>query len=156
VLSGDFFQLPPVADRDKKGVPIPATLAFEATSWPKCVGSPVMLKKVFRQKDQAFVDMLNSMRYGNLDPGIISKFRKLQRQVKYDDGIEPTELFPTKSEVRHCNAVRLRKLEGKSHPFRAIDIPGRDDKGVPFPKRKVDSSLNRLVASQLVTLKVVI
>ena len=39
-----------------------------------------------------FVDMLNAMRFGNLDAATALSFRKLSREVKYDDGIEPTEL----------------------------------------------------------------
>lgn len=52
VLSGDFCQLPPVPDRDARGAPIPATFAFDAECWDECVGKPICLKKVFRQKDQ--------------------------------------------------------------------------------------------------------
>ena len=40
----------------------------------------------------AFVDMLNAMRYGQMDAAATRAFRALEREVKYDDGIEPTEL----------------------------------------------------------------
>lgn len=40
----------------------------------------------------AFVDMLNSMRFGQMDSKTIEAFTKLSRKVKYDDLIEPTEL----------------------------------------------------------------
>lgn len=53
VLCGDFCQLPPVSDKDEKGREIPATFAFEAQSWDSCIGAPMMLTKVFRQKDQS-------------------------------------------------------------------------------------------------------
>lgn len=36
--------------------------------------------------------MLNAMRFGRLDPKTTNAFRNLSRQVRYDDGIEPTEL----------------------------------------------------------------
>lgn len=51
ILSGDFCQLPPVPDKDK-GAPVPSTFAFNAETWDACIGRPVCLKKVFRQKDQ--------------------------------------------------------------------------------------------------------
>ncbi len=111
MLSGDFCQLPPVPDREK-GVEIPATFAFDAKSWDACVGRPVVLKKVFRQKDQrnfihilllsgtwlisfslGFVNMLNAMRFGQLNPEIIQAFRGLSRKVEYTDGLEPTDLY---------------------------------------------------------------
>lgn len=40
-----------------------------------------------------FVDMLNAMRYGNLTPEASARFYALSREVTYDDGIEPTELY---------------------------------------------------------------
>ena len=39
-----------------------------------------------------FVDMLNAMRFGKMDAQATVSFRQLSRPVKYDDGIEPTEL----------------------------------------------------------------
>jgi hypothetical protein len=51
IFSGDFFQLPPVADSEW-GVKVPTTLAFDSKSWYHTVRKPVVLKKVFRQKDQ--------------------------------------------------------------------------------------------------------
>jgi ATP-dependent DNA helicase PIF1 len=52
VLSGDFCQLPPVPGRDEKGNQIAAKFAFDAESWNACVGPPITLTRVFRQKDQ--------------------------------------------------------------------------------------------------------
>ncbi len=39
-----------------------------------------------------FVSMLNKMRLGNMDEETALFFHQLSRPVKYDDGIEPTEL----------------------------------------------------------------
>ena len=39
-----------------------------------------------------FVDMLNAMRFGNMDEETTRAFRLLSRPVTYDDGILPTEL----------------------------------------------------------------
>jgi len=55
VLSGDFCQLPPVPGRDATGKQIVPKFAFDAKSWDTCVGPPVTLTRVFRQKDQGFV-----------------------------------------------------------------------------------------------------
>lgn len=45
IITGDFFQLPPVT---KGGMP---KFAFEAKAWKECIRATVNLKKVFRQKD---------------------------------------------------------------------------------------------------------
>ncbi|KAJ7102320.1 P-loop containing nucleoside triphosphate hydrolase protein [Mycena belliarum] len=53
VLSGDFFQLPPVPNR-QDNVIIPPTFAFDSKTWNACIGNPITLTRVFRQKDQGF------------------------------------------------------------------------------------------------------
>jgi hypothetical protein len=40
----------------------------------------------------AFVDMLNEMRFGKLSQASIARFKKLSRPLKFDDGIDATEL----------------------------------------------------------------
>lgn len=39
-----------------------------------------------------FVDMLSSMRIGQLSPQLITKFRQLSRPLVYEDGIEASVL----------------------------------------------------------------
>ena len=39
--------------------------------------------------------MLNEMRFGNLTPKSIAKFRSLSRIIRYDDGVGATELCVT-------------------------------------------------------------
>ena len=74
------------------GTQVPSIFAFEAKMWDKCVGPPIMLSKVFRQKDQTFVDMLNEMRYGRLSEQTVAAFKKLSRPIHYEDNIGPTQL----------------------------------------------------------------
>lgn len=46
----------------------------------------VVLNKVFRQRDQSFVDILNQMRCANLSQQSIAALNKLDRAVKYEAG----------------------------------------------------------------------
>lgn len=154
VLSGDFCQLPPVPGRDAKGAPLPATFAFEANSWSKCIERPIVLQHVFRQKEKAFVDMLNAMRLGQLSEDAAVKFRALSRPVIYEDGIEPTDLFPTRREVDNANASRLNRLPGPCHTYPATDMGGIDLAGMPLPTSKVEAFLDRLIAPRTIALKV--
>lgn len=39
-----------------------------------------------------FVDMLNDLRFGNLNKEAIATFKALHRPLVYNDGIQPTEL----------------------------------------------------------------
>lgn len=50
VLSGDFFQLPPVELGSKN-----VGFAFQAQSWNRCISSVTTLSRVFRQKEQCTV-----------------------------------------------------------------------------------------------------
>lgn len=40
-----------------------------------------------------FIDMLNEMRFGRLTKKSIDKFRSLNREIEYEDGLAPTELL---------------------------------------------------------------
>lgn len=106
-MTGDFFQLPPV---NKGGEP---NFVFEAETWKDAIHKSINLSKVFRQRDesesrillyrpgdselmshlsQAFVKMLNEMRFGTLTAQSIARFESLRTPRRYDDGIEPTSL----------------------------------------------------------------
>lgn len=115
VATGDFFQLPPVPDQGKI-----AKFAFEAEKW-KELDATIQLTTVFRQKDEAFVEMLNQMRTGSLTAKTIENFRLLQRPLQHNDGIIPTELFPTRNEVDNANSMRMRHLPGEVKIFDAED-----------------------------------
>lgn len=115
VVTGDFFQLPPVC-KDSRG----PKFAFEAEKW-KCLDATIQLRTVFRQKDEDFVSMLNEMRTGKMSAKTIESFRKLQRPIPYNDGLNPTELFPLRAEVDAANAIQLRRLPGEAKVFLAED-----------------------------------
>ncbi|WVF67909.1 hypothetical protein IAT40_002671 [Kwoniella sp. CBS 6097] len=116
VVTGDFFQLPPVT---KSGA-VPR-FCFEAAMWDETINMSVNLTKVFRQKDQRFVDMLNEMRFGKLTPKSIEAFRSLSRPIDYNDNIEPTELFPRREDVDKSNSTRLRQLNTDGYSYAAVD-----------------------------------
>ena len=90
VVSGDFFQLPPVS---RPGEP-DYKFAFEATCWPKLFPRENMsgLTRVFRQKEDDFVKLLEGMRKGIVRPQDTALLAKCNRQIKYDDAIEPVGL----------------------------------------------------------------
>lgn len=117
VLTGDFFQLPPVPDREKRDV----KFAFEAATWNTSIDHTIGLTEVFRQKDPEFAEMLNEMRLGRISDKTVQTFKSLTRPLQSDDGLEVTELFPTRNEVDNSNEKRLRALKGKPHRYEAAD-----------------------------------
>ena len=107
VITGDFFQLPPVPDYDNKSRGV--KFAFEAGTWSTAIHHTIGLTQVFRQKDPGisptlahdkymtdlkidFANMLNEMRLGKITNDTIAAFRKLSRKIDYDDNLEATEL----------------------------------------------------------------
>lgn len=120
----------------------------------------------------AFVDMLNSMHVGDLNPATVQMFKSLSKEIIYNDGLVPTELyapvkfpacasnpscsnrFPTRNEVDTANANRLERIKEIPRPYNASDFPGEDDKGNCISFEKMEKLLDNLVAPKTVILKV--
>lgn len=88
VITGDFFQLPPVPDSGKI-----AKFSFDAATWNTSIEHTIGLTQVFRQKDPVFANMLNEMRLGRLTSQSIEVFRSLDRPLSSDNQIAATELY---------------------------------------------------------------
>ena len=105
VITGDFFQLPPVPDSGRV-----SKFSFDASTWNTSIDHTIGLTQVFRQKDPGkttanttearliiivFASMLNEMRLGKLTPKSINAFRQLNRPLGFKDDFEATELYVT-------------------------------------------------------------
>ncbi|KAE8227482.1 hypothetical protein CF319_g67 [Tilletia indica] len=141
VVTGDFFQLPPVTYNNQP------KFAFEAKCWKSAIDFQYNLTQVFRQKDQTFIDMLNEMRFGQLSQKSISIFKSLNRVPKYGDGIEPTELFPRREDVEKSNTNRLAALDSSTRVYNAIDT-GR------LPPDQREKVLSNFIAPKSLSLKI--
>ncbi|CAJ2506811.1 Uu.00g079970.m01.CDS01 [Anthostomella pinea] len=117
VITGDFFQLPPVPDGGKKE----AKFAFDAATWNTSIDHTIGLTQVFRQKDPHFAGILNEMRLGRISDDTVQTFKDLSRPLGFDDGLSYTELFPTRQEVERSNESRLRSLDGPLVHYEAHD-----------------------------------
>ena len=87
IITGDFFQLPPVPDYGKV-----AKFCFDAGTWTTSIEHTIGLTQVFRQKDPVFANMLNEMRLGRLTNKSIESFRAMSRPLTIQDDFEATEL----------------------------------------------------------------
>ncbi|KAJ4476618.1 P-loop containing nucleoside triphosphate hydrolase protein [Lentinula aciculospora] len=97
---------------------MPSAFAFDAESWTLCIKKIVLLTRVFRQRDQSFVDILASMRIGKLSDDQTKVLYALGRPITYPDGIEPCHLFATKAEVQDCNQRKLDSLQTPSVTYK--------------------------------------
>jgi ATP-dependent DNA helicase PIF1 len=88
--------------------------------------------------------MLNEMRLGRITEDTIKAFRSLSRPLQFDDGLDVTELFPTRAEVERSNETRLRNLAGETKRFEAMD------RGDPAVRDKL---LQNMMAPKSIDLK---
>lgn len=143
VITGDFFQLPPVPEYGK-----PSKFAFDAGTWNTSIEHTIGLHHVFRQKDPVFAGMLNEMREGRMSNESIANFRKLDRPLPASEGnIEATELFPTRMEVDRANNLRMQQLHGDTFSFEARDG------GTITNKEQRDRLLQNCMVPEVVHLK---
>ncbi|CAD6506085.1 BgTH12-07016 [Blumeria graminis f. sp. triticale] len=144
VITGDFFQLPPVPERDDNSRAV--KFAFDASTWSTTIDYTIGLTQVFRQKDPMFANMLNEMRIGKITDETVTAFQKLNRPVS-DQGLEATELFPTRHEVDKANATRIGNLGGTSYKY-----VSQDGGAIKDPK-SLERLLSNMMAPKVLELK---
>jgi ATP-dependent DNA helicase PIF1 len=118
IFSGDFYQLPPVGDKDD---PDTSKFCFESEFWfttfPK--QNHVQLKRIFRQNDPIYQNILNQVREGRLKRSTNDILLKQVDKPANDAlTIKPTKLFPTRNKVDSINASEMDKLDGDDLEFK--------------------------------------
>jgi len=111
VLSGDFFQLPPIV---RGGSSI--EFINKSDAWNNMDIRVCYLHEQFRQEDGELEDILNEMRTGKVS----SKTRDLllgQSEKKADVGITPTRLYTHNVDVDRENEKELQALSGEEKKF---------------------------------------
>lgn len=128
-LAGDFLQLPPVpethkgggggggaaaAGRHGGGAATPdIKFCFEAQAWNEAVYACVELRRVFRQRDMAFVTMLNELRVGLVTPATLRAIASSGAEV---DELKRVGGLPRGGDHMHASisAVTLSPDVGRS------------------------------------------
>ena len=154
LLTGDFFQLPPVGSGAGGGGGGPAGAgagaAASAASQPLAAVKPRFLfqsdaffagvdivhdlSEVWRQKDPEFVKLLMNMRVGKLTPENVETLQGRVDAVLNDerDGIQATRLFSRNVDVDAINQAEMAKLKGPTCSYKARSGVFRDS----APERK--------------------
>jgi ATP-dependent DNA helicase PIF1 len=119
VFTGDFFQLPPIADA---GDPYTAAFCFESPRWGLTfsTSSCIELKTMFRQTDPTYIEILKQIRKGYIDveyADMLHKCVKREYNPEKYGGCTPTKLFPVRNKVDAVNNAMFLKLEGPEHVF---------------------------------------
>ncbi|XP_010275116.1 PREDICTED: ATP-dependent DNA helicase PIF1-like [Nelumbo nucifera] len=119
IVSGDFFQLPPVWNRlssSESG----KEFAFEADWWNDSFDQQIELTQVFRQSDLKLIELLQGIRRGETDPEMLRLL--YSRTVTSEPDSKVIRLFPRKDDVNRVNQERLRSLGRETITYTALDV----------------------------------
>jgi ATP-dependent DNA helicase PIF1 len=126
IFSGDFYQLPPVGNKDD---PNTSRYCFESDDWNSVFhrDCQIQLVKIFRQQDDAYVTILNQVREGRIK-------RKSNELLLTYVGREKntlsivTKLYPTKNKVDSINNSEMLLLESEAREYKINPLNEIDDK----------------------------
>jgi len=112
ILSGDFFQLPPISrgDDDKR-------FAWQSPSWKEADFKTCYLTKKYRQNQKNLITTV----LDNIRKGVISQEARdiLDSRIgkSLDINFSPTKLYTHNMDVDSENQKELNKLDGKLHTY---------------------------------------
>ena len=107
IMSGDFFQLPPVNRNDSRQ----GSFVVNSNAWQELDPVICYLSEQHRQDDEVLIDILNAIRAGDVRRNHAETL--LARTEVYPDDLEQlTELHTVNVDVDTMNAAKLEQLEG--------------------------------------------
>ncbi len=117
IFTGDFYQLPPVGDN--------AIFCFESPLWTRTFRHEncVVLRKIFRQNDTKYIEILQQIREGKLTPENSEILHsKVNRQYLPEEhnGCPITRLFPVRSKVDNVNITQFNEIDKEAYEFEYI------------------------------------
>lgn len=118
ILAGDFYQLPPVGDKDE---PDTQRFCFESDDWNSIFhrDCQVQLVKIFRQTDEVYCSILNQIREGRIKRKVNDLLLQYVGRT-YDPNLvtQPTRLFPTRNKVEQINNASMSSLGTEEREYK--------------------------------------
>jgi len=111
VISGDFFQLPPVSKEPKD-----KRFAWQSPSWKALELQTCYLEEKFRQDDNRLIEVLDDIRSGDISDKT-NKALKARMDVNLSSESKITQLYTHNADVDRINLAELDKLEGEEKLF---------------------------------------
>jgi ATP-dependent exoDNAse (exonuclease V) alpha subunit len=111
IMSGDFFQLPPVRTDKSKAI-----LAYNAPSWKNAKLSVCYLDEQYRHMDEAFLQVLNDIRSNNAnhetEEALSARYNQKVKSREY-----VTKLFSRNKDADTVNELELEKLDSEPYAY---------------------------------------
>jgi ATP-dependent DNA helicase PIF1 len=126
IFSGDFYQLPPVGDREQ---PETINFCFESGNWLDTfeLNNHIQLVNIYRQNEEIYQNILNQVREGRLRRSNYNLLVELAlKDIPNDLLIKPTKLYPTRNKVDYINQHEMNNLETEEKIYeikQVIDLP---------------------------------
>ncbi|MCK5588840.1 MAG: AAA family ATPase [Candidatus Pacebacteria bacterium] len=115
IVSGDFFQLPPITrKREQK------KFAWQSPIWKDSSFSTCYLEEKFRQDDDELIKVLDEIRGGDITKESYT-FLKNAESKELDISFRPTKLYTHNMDVDRINQGELNDLGGKRYFFESIN-----------------------------------
>jgi ATP-dependent DNA helicase PIF1 len=117
VFSGDFYQLPPVGDKDE---PDTQRFCFESEDWNVVfpLNNQIQLVKIFRQTDEIYATILQQIREGKIkrrSNDLLLQY--VGRPYAANLVVEPTKLYPTRNKVEQINNNKMSALQSEEKEY---------------------------------------
>lgn len=111
ILSGDFFQLPPISRGDEL-----AYFVHKSNVWEEMDLKICYLEEQHRQDDDELLRILYDIRTNNVTESTLEPLR-LRYRKDVEGGVYPTKLYTHNADVDKINEQELAKLSGEEWVF---------------------------------------
>lgn len=112
IMSGDFFQLPPV-DREREGI----KFAYDSWIWKQTDVKICYLDEQHRQQDDTeFINILDNIRENKAGEDTLNRLKtRLYKRINCQ--IEPTKLYTHNADVDAINSFELSRIQEKEKNY---------------------------------------
>ncbi len=123
LLFGDLYQLPPVVtegERELFSSLYKGPYFFNARVFGEAGLEYVELEKIYRQRDQGFIDILNAIRNNSVSQAQLDALNsRVGADVEGERRGAVVRLTATNADAAEVNHDRLSRLDGRDHVYRA-------------------------------------
>lgn len=116
VMSGDFFQLPPINHRDSRE----GGFVVNSAAWSELDPTVCYLQEQYRQDDEALLGVLSAIRSGALTQDHVDTLMA-RSEVHPDDIEELTELYTVNIDVDKLNEAKLAQIHEDEISYERIE-----------------------------------
>ncbi len=125
LVIGDMYQLSPVVRNNEQEVLslyYKSPFFFDSIAWPNVDAIVVELMKVYRQEEQEFVDILNSIREGSADDKVLDRIN-----ANYSENADHSDTITLTTHNRKADKINTHELESlESEPvILSAEVSGR-------------------------------